>query len=103
MQQGFSGNVTFLNAIYVGTGRIALIDDVELELVFLYRRSVEPVYVSHHQVPKGHVGRHVDTSQQLDIKTPARIFLIVGRDFADLIRGTAVHIFEGYSKTFILL
>ena len=41
LEEGFAGDVAFLDAVDVGADGVALVDDVELELVFLYGIGLE--------------------------------------------------------------
>ena len=53
----------FRQIVYIGTGRIALVHDIQAEFFFLDRVSAQGIDILHHQIPILHGGRHIRASQ----------------------------------------
>ena len=100
-QRGF-GNLAFRDVTQIHACRVALISDVQLELFFLHRVSVEAIDIFHHQVPAGGIGRVRCILQQFYEQALSRLF-DVGRKFAYLIVFSPEGIFKGYCQYFIRL
>ena len=103
-----SGILTgFRQIVYISTSRIALVHDIQAELLFLDRIGTERIDIFHHQVPVHHGRRHVYTFQQLDIKTVVGVSRIAVGKFTDSSRtftgNIIVFIFKSDSQHFICL
>ena len=85
-EQDLVGNRPFRQIVDVCAGRIALVHDIQLELLLLDGIGPQRIDVFHHQVPERHIGRHGNTFQQLHIKAGCCRRRIVGRELTHLKR-----------------